>query len=182
MAVTKRTRYEVMKRDNFTCRYCRSTENPLTIDHVVPVALGGTDDPSNLVAACQDCNYGKGSSAADSNLVDDVTGDQIRWADAMKRAADVRAESRKEVERFISTFDELWADRWSVPWNYEQSLEALYKAGLPLNLLVDSIEITFNARGVYARFNYLCGVAWKKVNELQEIARKLLDEDSEADA
>ena len=39
MAVTKRTRYEVMRRDNFTCRYCRSTEGELTVDHVTPVAL-----------------------------------------------------------------------------------------------------------------------------------------------
>ena len=27
--------------------------------HIVPVAAGGTDDPANLVAACQDCNLGK---------------------------------------------------------------------------------------------------------------------------
>ena len=55
MAVSKRTRFEVLRRDDYTCRYCRSTENPLTIDHVVPEALGGGNDPSNLVAACRDC-------------------------------------------------------------------------------------------------------------------------------
>ncbi len=64
MAVSKRTRFEVLRRDNFTCRYCRSTEGALTIDHVIPVALGGTDDPDNLVAACHDCNAGKGSISA----------------------------------------------------------------------------------------------------------------------
>ena len=61
MAVTKRTRFEVLRRDNYTCRYCRSTEHSLTIDHVTPVALGGSDDPSNLVACCRDCNSGKGA-------------------------------------------------------------------------------------------------------------------------
>ena len=40
MAVSKRTRFEVLRRDNFTCRYCRSTDNELTVDHVTPVALG----------------------------------------------------------------------------------------------------------------------------------------------
>ena len=63
MAIPKRTRFEVLRRDNHTCRYCRSTDNPLTIDHVTPVSLGGTDDPSNLVAACRDCNAGKASSS-----------------------------------------------------------------------------------------------------------------------
>lgn len=33
MAVTKRTRFEVLRRDNYTCRYCRSTDGALTVDH-----------------------------------------------------------------------------------------------------------------------------------------------------
>lgn len=182
MAVTKRTRFEVLKRDNYTCRYCRSAENELTIDHVLPVSLGGSDEPDNLVAACADCNAGKSSSSPDADLVADVSADQVRWSDAMKRAAEVRAESRKDFDQFVATFDRLWLDRWSVPWNYEQSLEALYRAGLPLDRFIDAIDVTINARGVYARFNYLCGVSWRFVNELQEIARKLIDEDGGGDS
>ena len=30
-----------------------------TVDHIVPVAKGGTDDPENLVAACRKCNFSK---------------------------------------------------------------------------------------------------------------------------
>lgn len=54
MAVSKRTRYEVLRRDNHTCRYCGGSapDVRLTVDHVLPVTLGGSDDPSNLVAAC----------------------------------------------------------------------------------------------------------------------------------
>ena len=61
MAVSKRTRFEVLRRDNHACRYCGRTapEVKLTLDHVVPVSLGGTDDPDNLVAACHDCNSGE---------------------------------------------------------------------------------------------------------------------------
>jgi hypothetical protein len=60
-SLSVRTRFEIFKRDNFTCRYCyRSTpEVVLEIDHVVPVAEGGTDDPMNLVTACWECNSGK---------------------------------------------------------------------------------------------------------------------------
>ena len=75
MAIPKRTRFEVLRRDNYTCRYCRSTDNPLTIDHVTPVSLGGTDDPSNLVAACRDCNAGKASSSPDAEHVAQVDDD-----------------------------------------------------------------------------------------------------------
>jgi hypothetical protein len=31
MAVSKRTRFEVLRRDNYTCRYCRSAENSLRV-------------------------------------------------------------------------------------------------------------------------------------------------------
>lgn len=56
-----RTRFEVFKRDEFTCRYCGRTtpDVVLEIDHVVPVAEGGTNDTMNLVTACWECNSGK---------------------------------------------------------------------------------------------------------------------------
>ncbi len=60
-ALSVRTRFEIFKRDGFTCRYCNRTtpDVVLEIDHVVPVAEGGTDDPLNLVTACWECNSGK---------------------------------------------------------------------------------------------------------------------------
>jgi 5-methylcytosine-specific restriction endonuclease McrA len=30
-----------------------------TVDHIIPVAKGGSDDPENLVAACKRCNFSK---------------------------------------------------------------------------------------------------------------------------
>ena len=57
MAVSKRVRYEVLRRDNYACRYCGATAGSgaqLVVDHVMPVSLGGTDDPTNLVACCRD--------------------------------------------------------------------------------------------------------------------------------
>lgn len=61
MGISVRTRFEVFKRDEFTCLYCgrKSPEVVLEIDHIVPVSAGGTDDPINLTAACWDCNRGK---------------------------------------------------------------------------------------------------------------------------
>lgn len=41
MAISKRLRYEILKRDGYTCRYCggRSPKVHLTIDHVVASTL-----------------------------------------------------------------------------------------------------------------------------------------------
>lgn len=60
--LSKRTRFEIFKRDGFKCLYCGSTpvEKALRVDHVIPVVAGGTNDPANLVTTCFDCNAGKG--------------------------------------------------------------------------------------------------------------------------
>jgi hypothetical protein len=52
-------RRAVFKRDNYTCKYCGLRAGQLECDHVMPVSRGGTDDPSNLVAACVPCNRSK---------------------------------------------------------------------------------------------------------------------------
>lgn len=41
------------------CHYCARDDAPLTVDHVIPVSRGGSDDISNLVAACRSCNSKK---------------------------------------------------------------------------------------------------------------------------
>ncbi|AES80830.1 putative HNH nuclease [Medicago truncatula] len=53
------SRKNILFRDNYTCQYCSSHEN-LTIDHVVPAALGGEWTWENLVTACSKCNSKKG--------------------------------------------------------------------------------------------------------------------------
>lgn len=115
MAVSKRLRYEILRRDNHACRYCGATapDVPLTIDHVVPTALGGSDDPSNLVAACRDCNSGKTSSSPDQPVVTDVTADQLRWAAAMKAAAEAQAAKRDREFDFVSFLGQMWLDPFS---------------------------------------------------------------------
>ena len=53
-------RLRILIRDGYCCQYCGS-EDATTVDHVLPISKGGTDDPDNLVAACTRCNYSKGN-------------------------------------------------------------------------------------------------------------------------
>lgn len=77
MPVSKRLRYEILRRDSYTCRYCGASApgTLLRVDHVTPVALGGTDQPSNLVASCEPCNSGKSSTI--EGFVDAVQDDSV---------------------------------------------------------------------------------------------------------
>ena len=53
------TRQNIFKRDGNKCVYCSSNDN-LTIDHVLPRSRGGSTSWSNLVTACKSCNSKKG--------------------------------------------------------------------------------------------------------------------------
>jgi hypothetical protein len=59
--IRKSVRFEVFKRDSFTCQYCgeKAPDVVLEVDHITPVAAGGGNDILNLVTACKACNAGK---------------------------------------------------------------------------------------------------------------------------
>jgi len=61
MSISKKTRFEVFKRDGFQCQYCGKTppEVTLELDHINPKSKEGKDDINNLLTACFDCNRGK---------------------------------------------------------------------------------------------------------------------------
>jgi hypothetical protein len=57
-------RFKVLMRDGFRCRYCgKGGEDGavLHVDHIIPVSKGGGTVEENLVAACEECNLGKGT-------------------------------------------------------------------------------------------------------------------------
>lgn len=60
--LSKKIRFEVFKRDSFTCQYCgrKAPDVVLEVDHITPVAEGGKNDIFNLITSCFDCNRGKG--------------------------------------------------------------------------------------------------------------------------
>ena len=179
MAVTKRLRYEVLRRDNHTCRYCGASapDVKLTVDHVTPVALGGSDDPTNLVTACAACNAGKTSSSPDAEVVEDVEQDALRWSRAMERAARIQAQERARFQVFVDYFDDEWTE--PVPDDYTHALHRFFLAGLEFDQIEEAVYITMTAPGVRTEnlFRYFCGVCYRIIEERQTIARSLLEGD-----
>lgn len=60
--IPNRLRHAVFQKDKYRCRECgRGKEDgvSLEIDHIIPVAKGGTNDINNLQTLCKDCNRGK---------------------------------------------------------------------------------------------------------------------------
>lgn len=65
--VTLQVRFAVLQRDGFRCSYCGATSQTaqLVVDHVVPIAAGGSDEMINLTTACIACNHGKAGRRLD---------------------------------------------------------------------------------------------------------------------
>lgn len=91
--VSKVVRFEVFKRDKFTCQYCgESAPNViLEIDHIKPVSKGGTNEIMNLITSCRDCNRGKTNKKLDDNTAVMV----------QKRQLDIIQERREQLEMMI---------------------------------------------------------------------------------
>lgn len=54
----KKRRDAVVRRDGFRCVICGSY-GPLEVDHIIPVAKGGSWEPTNLQTLCSDCHRRK---------------------------------------------------------------------------------------------------------------------------
>ena len=61
-----RFKRKIFERDNFTCRYCNwkngisgKEDRILTLDHIIPIAHGGTSKEENIATCCLQCNISK---------------------------------------------------------------------------------------------------------------------------
>lgn len=185
MAISKRLRYEILRRDNHACRYCGGVapDVVLTVDHVVPRALGGRDEPANLVAACKDCNAGKSSMPADATVVDDVASDALRWAKAMDLVAVGRAVGRDEARERYNHFLVHW-NNWtytymgevktvSLPNDWKRSLDQFLGAGLDMEDIEELIEVAMTAK-TRDEWKYFCGCCWRRISDAQEHASSIV--------
>jgi hypothetical protein len=113
MSVSTRTRFEIFKRDGFTCIYCGAapTAGPLHVDHVTPQAEGGSDDPSNLVTACERCNLGKSAVPLDRKRFD-IGDPTIPQRDHAQQILAYLELQKQKVAAEMSVVDAL-ADHWA---------------------------------------------------------------------
>lgn len=178
MAVSRRLRFEILRRDQHCCRYCGEHASPqvkLTVDHVLPVALGGTDDPTNLAAACGPCNSGKAASNPDAPLVAQVADDEIRWRRAFASAAKKQCRRIKAKNEFIRKFQNMWASiQWGedlahLPNDHPIMVSYWFSIGVPPDVLLDAYMIALTKRDLpdSSVWPYMIGVVKNKISEME---------------
>lgn len=180
MAVSRALRFSVLKRDNHTCRYCGAAapDVKLTVDHVIPVALGGDDKPTNLVTACQPCNAGKGATPLEAETVADIEKNAIEHAHAIKLAAEMLSKDLRGKDSLASKFNTAWEEYEGVPRppDWEISINAFAKRGLTWDHFESAIHIAMTNTRVTTRYvwRYFCGVCHNYAKEIEQLASDYL--------
>lgn len=172
-AISKRVRFEVFKRDSFTCQYCGEAPPAvvLHIDHINPVADGGGNDMDNLVTACNTCNLGKSDiplTSVPQSLKEKAANiaereDQLRGYYAVIEAKRERVE--EEIWRVAEVLDPGCSEK-GFRKDYLASIR-MFIEKLGLHPVLDLAEISAVAKpySTKSRFLYFCGCCWNRARE-----------------
>lgn len=175
-SLSTRVRFEVFKRDGFTCQYCGATPPSvvLHVDHIQPVKLGGDNSQDNLITACERCNLGKAAvplSSVPKSLAEKASDVAEREAQ-IAGYTEIMLQSRERLER------ETWivvdvlspgASENGFPNSKFNSVKR-FVSSLGVVETLEAAEITRAKfyRHSTASFKYFCGVCWSKLRARDE--------------
>jgi hypothetical protein len=155
--LSKKTRFEVFKRDKFTCQYCGAAAPAvvLHVDHVQPVAGGGGNDILNLLTACQDCNGGKGARRLDDGGEVQKQHAQLAELQARREQIEMMLQWRETLLAEKHTDVELVANAIAAKANMHANSNGManiqrWLKRFPVELLLRAVDESFE---VYLEFN-----------------------------
>lgn len=170
--ITLKIRFDIFKRDAFTCQYCGATppNSVLELDHINPVCLGGNDESVNLITSCFDCNRGKGGRPL-TDIPPPYSTRTEKIEEANRQAGAYRAAIALAVhiddEFALSVHEIIFA---CIYFQRPKSMDAELRSIKGFMQRLDNQEIV-NAATLAAarkakradRFKYFCGICWKKI-------------------
>lgn len=149
--ISKKLRFEVFKRDKFTCQYCGKSvpDVILQVDHIHPVAKGGKNDIMNLITSCKDCNLGKGARELTDDSVVKKQRKQIQDLADKNEQLEMMLKWREELENFTDKEVDAVNNRissisaWMANDNGKKKIKKLIKE-FSIQLVLDAVDIAFD--------------------------------------
>lgn len=167
--LSKKIRFDVFKRDSFCCQYCGQTPPSvvLEVDHINPVAAGGTDEIDNLTTSCFDCNRGKSDG-----LLQNVPQTVRQKAELLREKELQLSELKKILKKQRARENEDIASIEAVFKRYfpQKEFTDQFRDSIRNNFLrfiqVDDLERAMDKSCSYIRdpgraTKYFCGICWK---------------------
>lgn len=177
-SISKKIRFEIFKRDSFKCQYCGMSAPDVTlhVDHIKPVADGGTNHMTNLITSCFDCNMGKKDRLLDDNSVLEKQKRQLEELNERRLQLEMMMEWREGLMSLEQDKLNIALKKWSEVLNNQYSLnengikdmkKIIKKFGL--NDVLDAIESAANQylREMNGKFiQSTVEEAWKRVGKI----------------
>lgn len=179
MSLSKRVRFEVFKRDLFTCQYCgrRPPDVVLEVDHVIARAEGGSDDPDNLCTSCFDCNRGKADKglgevqpAVDELARLEAMQEMAERARLAQQQADAVAAKREAEQQSIDLVREWWRGIGGGDGaEFMESSIRTFLRRLTLDEILEAIHATERHWDRHPKtkvgdaWKYFCGCCWRLI-------------------
>jgi len=173
-SLTKKTRFDVFKRDSFKCQYCGSCPPSviLEVDHVQPISKGGGNNTDNLITACFDCNRGKSSGSLESipdNLV--IKAERIKEKeDQLKAYRKIikakKARLTRDVRGIEGIFQGIYDDS-SFTEATRQVIKNQFLPKLDVGTLKDNMSIACDriTDNPLSAYKYFCGICWRMIKD-----------------
>lgn len=122
--ISKRKRFEVFKRDSFTCQYCgrAAPDVTLQVDHISPVSKGGANDVMNLVTSCAECNSGKSDRLISDDSVIARQRQQLAELNERREQLKMMLRWRDELASMRDDIVAAAAERWNTVTNGQWKL------------------------------------------------------------
>lgn len=167
---SKTARFEIFKRDGFTCQYCGAHPPSvvLVLDHIVPVAGGGSSDDDNLVTACEECNQGK--AARSLSQIPQTMSERaaiIAEAESQLRGFNATMKARRDrVERDAWEVAEVLSTRFKSDGIRKDWLRSIksFNEKLGKYAVIDAMDVACSMRYSERRtFMYFCGICWNQI-------------------
>jgi hypothetical protein len=183
VSLSVRTRFEVFKRDRFTCAYCgkRPPEVTLEVDHMVPRAAGGSDEMENLITSCWECNHGKADRLLEESSAPTVTRQVADEAKERVAQAQAYAEAMQAERELLDRIENMVMEAWAVAfgadsdgsvWTFtgydrfpqSSSVRRILRR-LPVDEALEAVDITASkfSRANSDAHRYFFGICWRKV-------------------
>lgn len=149
-SLNQKTRFEVFKRDSFTCQYCgrKAPEVTLQVDHIKPRSKGGTDDILNLITSCFDCNSGKSNNELSSHQEIEKKRSQLEQLQERKEQIEMMFNWQKELSNIddytVEKINDLWKEKTNGYWLTEAGKNKVKNLirKYPLDEVIEAINIS----------------------------------------
>jgi CRISPR/Cas system Type II protein with McrA/HNH and RuvC-like nuclease domain len=175
MAISKKIRFEVFKRDGFRCAYCGKTppEVMLEVDHIDPKSKGGEDDINNLITACFDCNRGKRNILLDKipNQMNDnleiLQSKELQLKEYRKYIKKIEKRLNNNMDEIEDIFKKNYPNIGFTDQFKNATLKNFLNKFLTFEEVKEAMYIACSFKNKEGEeedcIRYFCGVCWRKI-------------------